>query len=253
MAVTITDEMAKFIDDNWMDMRNVDLFNSLVAMGFKGSDRTLRNWKIAHGYRKGYCIRLITPPMKKFIIDNTMNMDDKQMLKELQTRFDYTGGPSPIHHIRSNAGMNKAKSHCWKLSEEHRKYIKDNWYKLTNAELLSNLKSMGYEGGLSIVRSYCKQQGYLKPKEGCFLKGGYTRKIYEEAYGPIPEGYVVRHMDGNQSNKDPSNLMAFESRVIDKMYKKYGKMTSDAELNLVMLRETELDRKLYDLEMRKKK
>ena len=34
------------------------------------------------------------------------------------------------------------------------------------------------------------------------------RLIYEENYGPIPEGYVVIFLDGNKRNFDPDNLMA---------------------------------------------
>lgn len=34
------------------------------------------------------------------------------------------------------------------------------------------------------------------------------RVIYEEHYGPIPKGYVIRHIDGNKDNDNPSNLQA---------------------------------------------
>jgi hypothetical protein len=34
------------------------------------------------------------------------------------------------------------------------------------------------------------------------------RLVYEENFGPIPEGYVIIHIDGNRYNDDPSNLMA---------------------------------------------
>ena len=32
------------------------------------------------------------------------------------------------------------------------------------------------------------------------------RFIYEEAYGPIPDGFVIHHIDGDTSNNDLSNL-----------------------------------------------
>lgn len=35
-----------------------------------------------------------------------------------------------------------------------------------------------------------------------------ARKVYEDAYGEIPRGYVVYHKDGNNSNDHPSNLVA---------------------------------------------
>lgn len=46
------------------------------------------------------------------------------------------------------------------------------------------------------------------------------RQIYEDNFGPIPEGYCVHHKDGNPENNDPSNLtllshaehMSYESK-----------------------------------------
>ena len=32
------------------------------------------------------------------------------------------------------------------------------------------------------------------------------RWVWEQAYGPIPDGYVVHHVDGNRQNNDLSNL-----------------------------------------------
>jgi hypothetical protein len=34
------------------------------------------------------------------------------------------------------------------------------------------------------------------------------RKIYEDAYGKIPKGYIIFHLDGNRYNDDPKNLIA---------------------------------------------
>ena len=34
------------------------------------------------------------------------------------------------------------------------------------------------------------------------------RSVYEENFGPIPKGYVIRHIDGDKNNDHPSNLQA---------------------------------------------
>lgn len=34
------------------------------------------------------------------------------------------------------------------------------------------------------------------------------RKIYEQNFGPIPEGYEIHHIDGDHSNNHPNNLKA---------------------------------------------
>lgn len=39
------------------------------------------------------------------------------------------------------------------------------------------------------------------------------RVIYEEHFGPIPEGYHVHHKDNNPLNNSPSNLEALPARV----------------------------------------
>jgi hypothetical protein len=34
------------------------------------------------------------------------------------------------------------------------------------------------------------------------------RVVYEEHFGPVPEGYVIYHLDGDRTNDDPYNLEA---------------------------------------------
>ena len=38
------------------------------------------------------------------------------------------------------------------------------------------------------------------------------RRIYTEAYGPIPEGFDIHHIDGNHANNSLSNLKAVSLR-----------------------------------------
>lgn len=48
------------------------------------------------------------------------------------------------------------------------------------------------------------ERGYYRTKEKKLLH----REIYEQAYGPIPTGWVVHHIDFDKLNNEPLNLIA---------------------------------------------
>lgn len=56
------------------------------------------------------------------------------------------------------------------------------------------------------------------------------RVIYEETYGPIPEGHYVVFLDGNRENFDPKNLMAVPGGAKSYFNRKFG-YTGNAEAN----------------------
>jgi len=49
---------------------------------------------------------------------------------------------------------------------------------------------------------YTNNQGYRMNKDGEYEH----RKVWEEAYGPIPPGYSIDHIDGDKCNNELSNL-----------------------------------------------
>ena len=57
--------------------------------------------------------------------------------------------------------------------------------------------------------------GVQQPKSDCthLWDGNNKRvrrpkKVYEDAYGPIPKGFVIIHLDGNKDNDELTNLEA---------------------------------------------
>ena len=46
------------------------------------------------------------------------------------------------------------------------------------------------------------------------------RKIYEDNFGPIPEGFHIHHIDGNPDNNSPDNLAALPASA-------HGKITAE--------------------------
>ena len=56
-------------------------------------------------------------------------------------------------------------------------------------------------------RAYQRKDGYWQissgPNQGKLLH----RLIYEEHYGPIPEGFHIHHLDNDKTNCSPENLL----------------------------------------------
>lgn len=48
------------------------------------------------------------------------------------------------------------------------------------------------------------------------------RAIYERAWGKVPLGYVIHHVDGNRLNNDPMNLIALMPYIHNKLHRLYG-------------------------------
>ena len=61
--------------------------------------------------------------------------------------------------------------------------------------------------GSSIQDSTSHTSDQLSTRSPGRTKENY-RKIYEEAYGEIPRGYHIHHIDGNSHNNHPDNLVA---------------------------------------------
>ena len=60
-----------------------------------------------------------------------------------------------------------------------------------------------WNGGIQVIKNDCV---YLWSGGNKRLRR--PRLIYEENFGPIPDGYVIIHIDGDRYNDNPSNLMA---------------------------------------------
>jgi hypothetical protein len=58
-------------------------------------------------------------------------------------------------------------------------------------------------GGVQVMKKDCT---YLW--DGTGKRARRPRVAYEETFGPIPEGNVIIHIDGNRYNDEPKNLLA---------------------------------------------
>ena len=55
--------------------------------------------------------------------------------------------------------------------------------------------------------AYKRRDGYYQISSGIHQGKLLHRLIYEENFGPIPEGFHVHHLDKDKSNLDPSNMI----------------------------------------------
>jgi hypothetical protein len=60
-----------------------------------------------------------------------------------------------------------------------------------------------WKGGVQVISNDC---AYVWTGNNSRVRR--PRKIYEDFIGPIPEGYVIIHKDGNRYNDSPENLEA---------------------------------------------
>ncbi len=60
-----------------------------------------------------------------------------------------------------------------------------------------------WRGGVQTIKNDCT---YLWKDNKVRVRR--PRSVYEENFGPIPPGYVIRHIDGDKRNDHPSNLQA---------------------------------------------
>jgi hypothetical protein len=67
----------------------------------------------------------------------------------------------------------------------------------------SGSDSYTWKGGVQVIKDDCV---YLW--DGCNKRARRPRKVYEDAYGCIPDGYVIYHIDGDKHNDELSNLEA---------------------------------------------
>ncbi len=54
---------------------------------------------------------------------------------------------------------------------------------------------------------YQRKDGYFQVSSGIHQGKLLHRLVYEEHYGSIPEGYRIHHLDNDQTNCNPENLM----------------------------------------------
>ena len=100
---------------------------------------------------------------------------------------------------RTKKGTFKKGSVPWNKGKKGIHLSKDSEFK--KGELVGVIHP-SWNGGVQLVKNDCV---YLW--SGANKRSRRPRLVYEENFGPIPDGHVIIHIDGNRYNDDPSNLM----------------------------------------------
>jgi hypothetical protein len=66
-----------------------------------------------------------------------------------------------------------------------------------------------WKGGVQIIKNDCV---YLY--DGINKRVRRPKKLYEEAHGEIPKGWIIYHLDGDKDNDDLDNLIAIPRAVL---------------------------------------
>lgn len=80
----------------------------------------------------------------------------------------------------------------------------------------------------------------------------YSRYVYEQNFGPIPEGYKVKHLDGNPNNFEPDNLFLYNNSEQGKLYGKFNHVSTDKEITKAVIYKARLELAIKDIENKEK-
>ena len=101
---------------------------------------------------------------------------------------------------RSNRGTFKKGNIPWNKGKKGVNGISNT--KFTSGEHHTGEAHVSWTGGVQIMKNDC---AYLW--DGTNKRARRPRLVYEENFGPIPEGHVIIHIDVNRYNDAPSNIL----------------------------------------------
>jgi hypothetical protein len=218
---TYTSNQIAFLESGFKQWRLPLLtlfFNAWFGLGKNEAEirSTLKNHRITSGrppgFAKGERLRAYTREQAGFIEEKYRQLPLSKVTAEFNARFGtrkterqikaFTGN----HRIRSGrTGQFTKGQKSWNAGTKG--VMKPNKGNFTTGHKPANLQPFGYE-------RICPEDGYIlikvdeiNPYTG--FRGWFRHKqivVFEQHYGPVPEGHIVRFKDGNKLNCDPANL-----------------------------------------------
>lgn len=176
----------------------------------------LQNRKIYAG-KKDYNVKY-SDEIIEFVRNNVKKYSDREIADMVEEKFKISTNAQGISNIKAKNGIrsgvrrgtfpkghvpaNKGKTWDEYMSPEGQKNALKTTFK--KGQKPQNYKPIGSE-------RICSKDGYIIVKVQDEGNGNERwrpkhRVIWEEEYGPIPDGHVVTFLDGNKLNFEPDNL-----------------------------------------------
>lgn len=197
------------------EMTNAKFGTHYTAKSIAGS---LKNWGLRtglpSGLRKGEAPRKFTVEIEEFILANYRGTGYQAMANLVNERFGTGFSRDQIKYFYCNHKLNSGLT--GRFEKGHTSWNKGakGWCaecsrptQFKKGHMPANHKPIGYERE--------SVEGYIEVKvrekyPGEYGNGNFVlkhRKVWEETYGPIPEGNIITFRDGNRKNCDPENLI----------------------------------------------
>jgi hypothetical protein len=179
---------------------------------------TQKNHKIrgGRGQKKGARSRkLFTARQAAFIARTYKNISVVELTAAVNEKFKLALEVSQLRSYVRNHGVTSGRTGCfvqgslpWNTGTKDQGVCKANRGTFTKGNIPGNIKPLGDE-------RICPKDGFIlvKIKEANPYTGADTRYkhkhvvVWEREHGPVPEGYVVRLIDGDKTNCEPENLL----------------------------------------------
>lgn len=256
-----TPEQIEFVRCAYMTMNIRDVAKSFsIRFGINRTENhiksTLKNHKIKCGRtgkdRLMTRHRLFTQEQKQFIRNNYPGRSRAKMtiLFNVVFRANKTEGQIKAfvdrHHIKSGrSGRYKKGNIPWTAGTKG--VCKPNSGSFKKGDIPPNTNPLGHE-------RICSKDGYIliKVAEKNPYKEESTRykhkhiHVYEQKYGPVPEGKVVCFKDGDKLNIEPENLMLISRAELFRL-NKHGYKEAPAELKPSILALAKLQVKRFSV------
>ena len=186
------------------------IYKNNIKCGRKGNDKLIENRHT-----------LLTKEQAEFVKDAYKKIPIHDVTKWLNDHFGTKFGENQIEAYINNHGYKSGRTGCfkkgqkpWNAGSKGQGLTKSNPGSFKKGNVPANTKHLYFEriNKDRLVEIKVPIPNPVKKTKTRFMHK--QRWVYEQHFGPIPDGYVVSFRDGNRENFDPENLMLLSKAEI---------------------------------------